>query len=116
MATKTKQTEREEARTAILRLLDKENPRLYTVLRHVSRSGMTRDISVMAVAKDGQVWNVSYYAGLLLGWQVRDTLGSRTVRVSGCGMDMGFHLVYSLSHYLYEGLDRAGYVIRHEWM
>lgn len=115
MPTATK-TEKQEARDFILSLLDTEKPRLYTVLRHVSKSGMTRDISVMAVTNDGQTYNISYHAGILLGWSVRDALGSRAVRVSGCGMDMGFHLVYTLSHYLFNGQERAGYVIRHEWL
>lgn len=75
---------------------------LTTVLRHRSASGMTRDIDVYSfTCEDGRVvkrW-LSYRAAAILGW----TFNERTeaVRVSGAGMDMGFHLVYSLSRRLY---------------
>ena len=36
-------------------------------------------------------------------------------KVGGCGMDMGFHLVYTLSSLLYKK-DRGGYELRHEWL
>lgn len=89
----------------------------YTVTRKVSASGMTRRISVFVVDSDGDLRDISYYVGAVLGWSITDVMGHRTVRVDGCGMDMGFHLVYSLSYALYraDGVERAGYVIRHEW-
>jgi hypothetical protein len=39
-------------------------------------------------------------------------------KVGGCGMDMGFHLVYTLSSLLFDrenGKD-SGYKLRHEWL
>jgi predicted HAD superfamily phosphohydrolase len=89
----------------------------YTVTRKVSSSGMTRRISVFVVDNDGDLRDISYYVGAVLGWSITDVMGHRTVRVDGCGMDMGFHLVYSLSYALYraDGVERAGYMIRHEW-
>jgi predicted HAD superfamily phosphohydrolase len=89
----------------------------YTVTRKVSASGMTRRISVFVVDSDGDLRDISYYVGAVLGWSITDVMGHRTVRVDGCGMDMGFHLVYSLSYALYrgDGVERAGYVIRQEW-
>lgn len=81
----------------------------YTVLRHVSRSGMLREIDVLAFdCEDGKVqkrW-LSYRVAALLG----RTLGDRDgIRETGAGMDMGFHLVYSLSRRLYaDGFDCAG--------
>jgi predicted HAD superfamily phosphohydrolase len=89
----------------------------YTVTRKVSSSGMTRRMSVFVVDTDGDLRDISYYVGAVLGWSITDVMGHRTVRVDGCGMDMGFHLVYSLSYALYRdvSVERSGYVIRHEW-
>jgi predicted HAD superfamily phosphohydrolase len=102
-----------------LRELFDSSPRkiAYTVTRKVSTSGMTRWISVKMIDSDGDLRDISYYVGAVLGWSITDVMGHRTVRVDGCGMDMGFHLVYSLSYALYRDTDkeRAGYVIRHEW-
>lgn len=71
----------------------------YTILRHVSRSGMQRSISVLVMTENGKPYDVS----LLL---VRVGLGRFDhhhdgVKVDGCGMDMGFHLVYNLSYTMF---------------
>jgi hypothetical protein len=66
-----------------------------TILRHTSKSGMSRAISVVGphlgdvsylVAKAGVAKLDSRHVGLKMG---------------GCGMDMGFALVYGLSRTLY---------------
>lgn len=109
--------EKEQARDYLRGLFDaQDNPRAFTILRHVSQSGMSRDISVKVVDEDGDLRDVTYYVALLIGQAPKDRNGQRVVRVNGCGMDMGFHLVYELSYALYkDDKDRAGYVIRHEW-
>jgi hypothetical protein len=66
-----------------------------TVLRHVSRSGMSRSISVLD--KDNS--DISYLVARALGNTVDQKNGG--VKVGGCGMDMGFHLVYELSYVLF---------------
>ena len=71
--------------------------KVYTTLNHVSRSGMTRDIS-MRIVKDGEIRSIDYLARIVLGEKEAKNGG---IRVGGCGMDMGFHLVYTLSYYLY---------------
>lgn len=72
-----------------------------TVLRSVSRSGMSRSIDLYAFAcDDGQVskrWLSYHVARVVGGWDDR----RECVKVSGAGMDMGFHLVYTLSGYLW---------------
>jgi hypothetical protein len=75
---------------------------LYTVLEHVSRSGMMREIKVYAISEKEPVW-LTGYAAKALG----ETLGKRDgIRMGGCGMDMGFSLVYNLSRTLYpSGFD-----------
>ena len=71
---------------------------VYTILRHVSRSGMSREIGVLASLGDGDFRHPNYAVSKALGWPQGK---SDSVKVSGCGMDMGFHLAYALSHALY---------------
>lgn len=53
----------------------------------------------LKVSRDGELWPLGWDAADLLGWGWdRRRQG---VRVSGCGMDMGFHLVYTLSRVLF---------------
>ena len=69
---------------------------------HVSRSGMTREIGVYVarVSDDGQPYvdDLSWPVAVLTGNRISDRDG---VIVGGAGMDMGFHLVYSLGRALY---------------
>lgn len=69
-----------------------------TILRNVSRSGMQRSIDVYSI-KDGETHWLSPYVAVLLDetWDNdRDA-----IKVGGAGMDMGFHVVYSMSASLY---------------
>jgi hypothetical protein len=94
--TKYTDTERREA-AAWLRKTFKLKPGTVVAvsLKHVSRSGMTRDIAVYLPGSDGLPFNVSGYVATAIGAQLnRDRLA---VRVGGVGMDMGFHVVYQLS-------------------
>lgn len=95
--TQSTKTERQDA-IERLRLLLPPGSTVYTILRHVSRSGMSRSISCVICGTDGPQD---------IDWLVRRALDARYDRkhsgivVGGCGMDMGFHLVYSLSYTLY---------------
>jgi hypothetical protein len=93
---------------------EQHKPTAYTVLRHVSSSGMSRDISVKTVI-DGEIRDITYTVAEALGEKIKDKNGQRVIRVSGCGMDMGFHLVYSLSSALYGHEERGGYKLSQEW-
>ena len=121
MPTKAQIQERDEARATLRELVEQSqkrrdgSPVIYTFLRHVSKSGMSRDITLKIVDGDGTLRDITYTAALAIGEKPRDNYGRRVIRVHGCGMDMGFHLVYSVSHALYDGQERAGYVISHEW-
>lgn len=97
---------------------------LYTVLRHVSKSGLTHWIAVLVI-DDGHVWDITWHTGLVLGRRVDDKTGGRGVKVKGAGMDMGFELVYNLGRALYPytgpngDTDRPrdpGYSFRHRWL
>lgn len=95
----SKKSEAEKAE-AIERLREWLQPgdTVYTVLRHVSRSGMQRVIGLV-IFRDGQPLHPNYLAGTALGMRV-DSHKDGLV-VGGCGMDMGFHVVYELSHTLF---------------
>jgi len=87
-----------------------EVPFLYTVLRHVSRSGMSRSIDLYSISNTGERYRLSYYAKVILDLSF-DTKNDG-VKMSGCGMDMGFALVYNLASAVYGD----GYAIAQEWM
>jgi hypothetical protein len=95
--TAEKQAARDEAIDR-LREMIKPGDTVSTVLRHVSRSGMSRSISVMHADEDG-ISDVSYLVARALDDKIDQVNGG--VKVGGCGMDMGFHLVYNLSRTLY---------------
>lgn len=89
-----------------LRSILKPGDTVYTHVENVSASGMTRRIRAYVIRDNGPR-NISGYVGRVLDWKVnRDEM---SVTVSGCGMDMGFHLVYALSRSLFrDGFDCIG--------
>lgn len=98
-----------------LRTLFPPGATVATVLLHASRSGMSRSIGVLAV-KDGEIRDVSWAVARVLDWRFDRDRGG--VKVRGCGMDMGFHLVYELSATLYPRTadGDGGYALRHRWI
>lgn len=115
-----KQQQAEEARQSLLKFCP-PGARVYCVLRHVSKSGMSRVIQlVVNDATDGHLVQIGHWAARLLDW--RFDCDKNGVKVTGAGMDMGFHLVYTLSSALY-GYDAEGkycqegaYSLKHEWL
>jgi hypothetical protein len=86
-----------EEKEAILNpLLDilKPGDTVYCVLRHVSRSGMRREISLFTK----EMRCIDGLAARALGYRIGKRGG---LVVTGCGMDMGFHLVYNLGWRLF---------------
>lgn len=71
---------------------------VYTNLKRRSSSGMTRHISVHLV-RNGVIIDITRDTARLLGYKISDDTGGLVV--GGAGMDMGFHVVYSLSRALY---------------
>lgn len=94
-----------------------EKPLIYTIMRHVSSSGMSKDISLFYASSAG-LTNITYSAAIALGWPLSEKSGHRAIRVGGTGMDMGFHLVYTLSSVVYRGhVDSdAGFTLEQEWL
>lgn len=99
--TKSKKQEREEIKQFDLDYLRKNltpGSTVTTVLKHVSKSGMSRVIQCMAII-NGEIQDISGLVCGVLDKKYNQKYGG--VQVGGCGMDMGFHLVYSLSYRLY---------------
>ena len=104
-------TDRELAKQTLLNEdLSDDNLTIYTIVRTVSSSGMSRKISFKYV-QDNNIYDITYLVAQALGDKVVDANGFNAIRVNGAGMDMSFHMVYNLSSVLYAGQDRAGYVL-----
>lgn len=89
---------------------------VHTILEHVSASGMSRSIRVVSPfisehSKQIEFIHPNHSIAVALGW-TRSKRPHEGIKVGGCGMDMGFHLVYSLSSVLYGD----GYALNHRWL
>lgn len=115
----------------LIKWIRRTRPTLYTICRHVSSSGMFRLISVYVIQNnepfciDGWIENWTHYE--------RDKK-RQGLRVSGCGMDMGFDVVYNFSRALFpkgfhyrkgeshrngdpSPVDKdGGYALNHRWL
>ena len=89
----------------------KSGDTVYTILRHRAASGMSRRISLVLppTEKGGRFAHLDSNVAILLGLKGDNGEG---VTLSGCGMDMGFHLVYSLAGELFGD----GYALKQEWI
>ena len=98
--TTRKERDQEQAKDFLLNTVGiKPGDTIFCNLKHVSRSGMYRCISLF-VMRDNQPWDISWNAATLLeGYDERHN----GCKAGGCGMDMGFHLVYNLSYNLFRG-------------
>jgi hypothetical protein len=90
-----------------LRKIVKPGDTLHTILRHVSRSGMSRSISVVKVDKRGGIRQLDYLVAIALDRKVDDH--REGIKIGGAGMDMGFALVYEISAKLYGYGNPRGY-------
>lgn len=88
---------KEHCKKYLLALLKPGDSNVYCVLRHVSRSGMLRHIDFYVATNDYPL-NVSHYVGELVGYKAAK---NGALKVTGCGMDMGFSVVYNLGGVLF---------------
>jgi hypothetical protein len=94
--TKITKAEQTEAREFLGKLIEPGDT-VFTTLKHVSRSGMSRVVD-LHVIKDNEPVRISYSAAMLLeGYNQRH----EGANVGGCGMDAGFHLVHNLGYRLF---------------
>jgi len=110
MKGKTMTKKQKEKQEAIEHLKEhiKKGDTLYTKIVKVSPSGMSRQITVLDI-KDQTPSYWSYYVSKVLDYKLKD---NGALFVKGCGMDMGFHVVYSLSQVLFND----GYAIKQRWI
>lgn len=125
-------TEKQEAINELKKML-KPGDKVYTILRHVSASGMQRQISVVIPLGRNGIRNLDWYVEKILG--LKRNMKHEGVVINGIGMDMGFEIVYRLSAALYpdgfkvdmvkttprngdtSGWDNdGGYALKHEWI
>ena len=110
---------KQERADALARLRDwlKPGDTVYTIVENVARSGMSREIRAVLLqpADSGRVRNgYAPVVDLHPNHAIATVLGYRQGKrdgciVGGCGMDMGFHLVYNLSYTLFpDGFDCIG--------
>jgi hypothetical protein len=91
---------------------------VYTILKHVSTSGMMRVIDAYIIRDN---------IPLRLSWSVAEAIGMtynrkhEGVQIGGCGMDMGFAIVNDLSRVLFTPKGErynhdAAYKLNHRWI
>ncbi|MDE2106599.1 MAG: hypothetical protein KGL39_55805 [Patescibacteria group bacterium] len=93
---KTLNKDRQEAVEKLRQWL-KPGDTVYTILRSVSRTGMSREISLV-ISRDNEIQDLDYRVSRALGYSIGNRGG---LKIRGCGMDMGFHAVYGLSRVLF---------------
>jgi hypothetical protein len=108
------QLDRDYAIEKLLTYYVNQGDKVYSILRKVSSSGMTRHYSLVVVDNNFQINDITYYAAHALGWPLIESNGHRAIKVQGCGMDMSFHLVSSLSAVLFHGQERADYILKED--
>lgn len=104
---------------------------VYTKLESVSSSGMSRRISVYIVAPKtenapARIVNITGMAANATGYTPSDKGG---ITMGGCGMDMGFAIVYALGRAIWpKGTPKphgtrngapdkdGGYALKHSWL
>ena len=105
-----KQNEIEQIKEELRELLP-AGSKVYTQVVHVSRSGMSRHIDVFAIKDNTPIkinWQIEKL-GLFKRGSSYNAKNADSLRVGGCGMDMGFHVVYNLSSVLYrDGFKCSG--------
>ena len=115
---------KEQASEQLLKML-KPNDIIWCVLRKVASTGMSRQIDFYVIQNNEPFWLTGRIARLL-GWRQAK---NDALIVSGCGMDMGFHVVYELGQTLWpKGTDKphghrngepdsaGGYALKHRWL
>lgn len=80
---------------------DNSDPTVFSVVRSVAKSGMTRHIDFFLIV-DGQLLCITGDISAVLGIRIAKTGG---LFVQGCGMDMAYHIVDSVQRSI-SGLPR----------
>ena len=120
---------RQDAITTLLGMI-KPNDLVYTDLKSVSSSGMSRQIAVYLPYTNNEgksrIRDITYFVGLVLDLK-EGSKGGLVVR--GCGMDMGFNTIYNLGRTLWPNGTQephgtrngvpdsdGGYALKQSWL
>ena len=121
---------REQTRAALLKMINPGST-IYCVLRSVSSSGMSRRISLFVAVPphDDMPASIANIDGMTTTITGRTLSGKGGIVANGCGMDMGFDLVYSLGRALWpngtpephgsrngEPDTDGGYALKQAWL
>jgi hypothetical protein len=99
----------------------KEGDVVYTLLQNVSSNGMSRRIVVLIPQKTKNglmVRDITYLVAAAC--ELRYNKDRHALVVGGCGMDMGYHVIYTLASVL--GYKKSGenkgncYGLAHQWL
>lgn len=90
---------------------------IYTMVTHVARSGMSRDVRVFVVHK-GKIQCITSKVAHATGLTLRDRGSWYAIVRGGCGMDLAWDTVYHLSRAMFreptfDGRD-PGYALNHQ--
>ena len=97
--------EQEAARVTLRELLPPGST-VHTTVRHVARSGMSRSISCYVIRDNNPRW-LDRLICKATGYTFDEK--REAVKIGGCGMDMGFAIVYDVGWALYpQGFDCLG--------
>lgn len=72
---------------------------IYHTVKHVARSGMSRTITFFIADRHKKITCINWELSHALGYSRDKSNGA--LKVGGCGMDMGFHVVYSTGRALF---------------
>jgi len=103
--TKKEKAELHESSKKWLKENIKEKETIYYCVTKVSQSGMSRNIKFMY--HDGKrLLNLSGYFSELCDYKWN---GDGSIKVQGCGMDMGFHVISSVARTLFDDYKKLNY-------
>lgn len=99
---------------------------IFTNLRGVARSGMTRWIDLYVI-REGEPLRITWHVAAASGYTYDEK--REALKIGGCGMDMGFEAVYQLGYQLWpqgtpephgtrngEPDNVGGYALKQRWM
>lgn len=96
-----------------LRKYLKPGTTVHCILRSRAPSGMSRRIDFLVFKKD-QPYFITY--SILCAFGRSSNSDKPGMLVKGCGMDMGFHVVSTLSRMLYPNAERPDYQLHCRWL
>ena len=88
----------------------KKGETIYTISRHVSKSGMMRHIS-FHIMRDNYPCSINAYIADVL--DMKFNKNNDALKVSGGNMDMGYHIVHNLSMALF---NDGYYLAQNRWL